>query len=378
MKTRPFETARRHPPIPTLLLALFALLALACGGGGDTSSEGEKAQQDGPRFLSIGTAPTGGAFFVVGGTLAEVASQHGPEGWQITAEATAGSQENIRRLSQGQLDFALANSAISYFAARGESGWEKAHDIRAVMTLAPNIALFVTPESSGITSIADLRGKRVSVGPAGAGFEMFVGPLVEAHGLSYDDFTPLNATQSGAVDLLSDGSAAAAFLGGAVPTSSIVQAATSMDLRLVPFDDAAKTQLVETYPFFAPATIPAGTYRGQETDYQGLNTGSMHLITNAKVDDETVYQLTKTLWENRAAVVEGHPAGKAINPKNAPRYTGLEFHPGAIRFYREIGIWPADLATETTAVEPSADEAATDEAATDEAATDEAAEPGEG
>jgi hypothetical protein len=322
------------------LLPLFALALLltACGGGETETGSETKAPEK--RFLSIGTAPTGGAFFVVGGALADVADQNGDDlGWTVTAEATAGSQENIRRLIAGDLDFALSNAAITYFAYRGESSWDKSYDVRAVMTLAPNVALFVTPESSGVRTLADLKGKRVVIGPAGAGFEMFVGPILEAHGVSYDDFTLLNAPQSAAVDQLSDGSAAAAFLGGAVPTASIVQASSSMDLLLVPYGEDEKAQLIETYPFFAPATIPADTYRNQTEAYEGLNVGSMHLITAASVDEETVYQLTKILWENRAAVVERHPAGKAINEKVAPRFTGTPFHPGAERFYREIGIW---------------------------------------
>ena len=343
------------------ILALFSLLVFsfvlgACGGPETaTAPDGAATPAAEQRFLSIGTAPTGGAFFPVGSALAAVADQFGPEGWTVSAEATAGSQENIRRLSQGELDFALANAAISYFAVRGESSWDRAYPIRAVMTLAPNVALFITPQSSSVERIADLRGRRVSVGPAGAGFKMFVGPLVAAHGLTYDDFTPLNATQSGAVDLLADGSAAAAFLGGAVPTASITQAASSMKIRLIPFDDDAKESLLADYPFFAPATIPAGTYPGQEEDYAGLNVGSMQLITGEAVDEELVYQLTRTIYENRAGVVERHPAGRAIQPKNVVRDTGTPFHPGAIRYYQEIGIWPQakGAAGEETAAEDS-------------------------
>ncbi len=330
-----------------LALALVAAtLVTGCGGGGEPADT-ESSSSSQRRFLSLGTAPPGGAFFIVGGAIAEVLNEFkGDAGWQITAEATKGTQENLRRLARGELDLALANSAITYFAVRGEGGWEEAMPIRVVMTLAPNVALFIAPEGSEISSIEGLRGKRVVLGPAGAGFEMFVGPLVEAHGVTYDDFQPLNATQSGAVDLLADGSAEAAFLGGAVPTASITQAASSMAIRLVPFDEAAKASLLEQYAFFAPATIPAGTYRGQEEDYAGLNVGSMHLITAESADEDLVYQLTKTIYENRAAVVERHPAGRAIQPKNVVRDTGTPFHPGAIRFYEEIGIWPEDESPE--------------------------------
>ena len=331
---------KRHSLFLSVLVVALLFSTLGCGGGSSPDAGDDGAEKPAKRFLSIGTAPTGGAFFVVGGALAEVADQFGKDqGWTVTAEATAGSQENIRRLISGELDFALANSAISYHAVRGEASWEQTYDVRTVMTLAPNIALFVSPSGSGVETISDLVGKRVVIGPAGAGFEMFVGPILEAHGVSYDDFTLLNAPQSGAVDLLSDGSAAAAFLGGAVPTASIVQASSSMDLHLVPYGEQEKAALQDRYPFFAPATIPADTYRGQAEAYHGLNVGSMHLITSADTDEEVVYLMTKILWENKDAVVERHPAGRAINPKVAPRYNGTDFHPGAIRFYKEIGIW---------------------------------------
>jgi TRAP transporter TAXI family solute receptor len=289
----------------------------------------------------MGTAPPGGAFFVVGSALAEVLNEFGAGfGWNATAEATSGSQENIRRLASGELDFALSNAAITYFAVRGSEGWDRAYPVRSVMTLAPNVALFVTQASSGIAGIDDLRGRRVSVGPAGAGFEYFVGPLLEAHGVTYDDFSPLNATQSGAVDLIADGSAAAVFVGGAVPTASITQASASQDIRFIPFDEDVRQQLIDEYLFFRAATIPAGTYRGQDEPFEGLDVGSMHLITAASVSDDLVYNATKILYEQRASVVEKHAAGRAINPGNVVRDTGTEFHPGAIRFYQEIGIWP--------------------------------------
>jgi TRAP transporter TAXI family solute receptor len=208
------------------------------------------------------------------------------------------------------------------------------------MTLAPNVALFVTPAGSGIRTPSDIKGKRVVVGPAGAGFEFFIGPLLEAHGVTYDDFTPLNNTQTGAVDMLSDGSAAAAFLGGAVPTGSITQATSSQEIFFVPFDEQTKSRLTGTFLFFNDATIPAGTYRGLDEDYHGLDVGSMHLIASADADEELIYTVTKMIYENREEVTAKHPAGRAINPRNVVRDTGIEFHPGAIRYFKEIGIWP--------------------------------------
>jgi TRAP transporter TAXI family solute receptor len=240
------------------------------------------------------------------------------------------------------MDFALSNSAITYFAVRGTSGWDEPHDVQAIMTLAPNVALFVAPKSGGVDSIDDLRGQRVVIGPAGAGFEFFVGPLLEAHGLGFDDFSPLYATQAEAVDYLADGTAAAAFLGGAIPTASIVQAASSQDVLFVPFDPAAVDRLHDEYVFFTRADIPADTYPGQTETFHGLDVGSMHLITAADTDADLVYEVTRILYEHREQVVAKHAAGRAIRPENVVRDTGTAFHPGAIRYWREIGIWPEE------------------------------------
>ena len=279
---------QRHVPLASRLLPLLVVLALtaACGGG-DAGDAGDAPQR---RFLSMGTAPPGGAFFVVGSALAEALNETATAlGYSVTAEATSGSQENIRRLASGELDLALSNAAITYFAVRGTEGWDRAYPVRSVMTLAPNVALFVTQTSSGIAALDDLRGRRVTVGPAGAGFEYFVGPLLAAHGVTYDDFSPLNATQQAAVDMLTDGSADATFLGGAVPTASITQAAASLELTFIPFGETAKQQLIDEYLFFRPATIPAETYRGQAEAFEGLDVGSMHLITSADAPDDLIY-----------------------------------------------------------------------------------------
>jgi len=139
--------------------------------------------------------------------------------------------------------------------------------------------------------------------------------------------------------MLADGSAAAVFIGGAVPTASITQASASMDILFVPFDETAIERLVDDYVFFDRATIPAGTYRNQTEPFSGLDVGSMHLITSAGQDEDLVYRVTRALYESRAQVLERHAAGAAIEASNVVRDTGTEFHPGAIRFYKEVGIW---------------------------------------
>jgi len=321
------------------LLMLCPLLAVAVSGCGDGGTGGEGGGRQ--VFLSLGTAPVGGAFQPVGSAVAEVLNQHrGENTWKVQAKGTKGSQENIRRLSQRDLQLGLSNSAITYFAVRGESGWEQSHEVQAVVTMAPNVAMFITTEDSGIKSIADLKGKRVVCGPAGAGFEMFIGPILAEYALTFDDFTKLNDTQSGAVGQLADGSADAAFLGGAVPTASIQQACSEQDVYFIPFGDKQRQALIEKYPFFRPMTITKDKYSDLTEDFEGLDVGSMHLITAANQEDERIYQITKTIWEHRGEI--SHPAAKFINEENAARYTGTDFHPGAIRYYKEAGLWKED------------------------------------
>ena len=339
---KPEKTGSKRS-VCTLIVSVL-LVSAGCSRQPDTGVErsGEGSAKTERRFLSVGTAPPGGAFFVVGGAIAEVLATHtSGDGWQVSSEATKGTQENLRRLDKGELDFALANAAITYFAVRGEGKWDKEYPIRTVMTLAPNVAFFITPQSSGIRSITDLRDKRVVLGPAGAGFEHFTGPILEAHGVAYEDLKALHDTQAGAVALLADGSADAAFLGGAVPTASISQACASQDIHFIPFTDTARDSLLSSYRFFGKKTVPANTYRGHAEDFHGLNVGNMILVTSSDVDDDTVYRVTKTLFENAEEVIERHPAGRAINPKNAIRDNGTPFHDGAIRYFKEIGIWSA-------------------------------------
>lgn len=305
------------------------------GGGGGGSSSG------GRRFVSIGTAPVGGVFFVVGGALAEVLNQHkGADNWNVTGESTGGSMENIRRVDQGDMQFAISNSSITYFAVRGEEGWDRQYNVQAIMTMFPLIAQFVTKKGSGIKSLTDLKGKRVCVGPEGAGFEYFIRPILKAHGVTYEDFEPVYAGQQSSVGYLGDGSVAATFLGGGVPTGSITSAASTMDIAFIPYDEKIKQQLIEKYPFYNPMTVPAKTYKGVSEPFHGMNVGSAHLITSANEDEELVYEAVKTIFENREQVAEKAKPGKAINEKNVVRHTGTDFHPGAIRYYKEQGFWP--------------------------------------
>ena len=346
----------RHFRFGIQFLMLFMVVGLisivGCDSESGTDVDGGKTRTKKLRFMSMGTAPTGGVFKPVGDALCATINDHkGDVKWKAQPTGTKGSQENIRRLAKGDLQLALSNSAISHFALKGKASWTEEYNIRAVVTIAPNVAMFITNEGSGIKTMADLKGKRVVCGPAGAGFEMFLEPILKAHGLTFDDFgKKLNGTQNGAVEMLADGQADAAFLGGAVPAPSITRACNEQDVVFIPFEESALDSLVAEYPFFNKITIPADKYKDMKEDFKGLNVGSMHVITSADMDEENVYVATKAIYENRESI--GHPACKKfINEKNAARNTGIPFHPGAIKFYKEAGIWKEDEKAKPTSSE---------------------------
>ena len=141
--------------------------------------------------------------------------------------------------------------------------------------------------------------------------------------------------------MLADGKANAAFMGGAIPIPAVTQLCASQDVVFVKLDDDVSEKLKQ-YPFYFPVTVKAGTYSDLDEDLTGINVGNMHLITHENVDEDLVYKFTKMLYENREQVAEKHPAGKALNPKNATRDTGTPYHPGAIKYYKEAGIWTGE------------------------------------
>jgi len=341
------------------------LVAAGCGRGGSGAGGDSSGSDNGNggtsnSFVSIGTAPQGGVFYTVGAAVGDVLAQHRADtGWRgVTAESTGGTLENLRLLDSGDIQIGMANSTITYFAVKGEGGFEKSHDVKSVMTLFPLIATFVTKEDSGIRTIEDLKDKRVVVGPEGAGFEYFIRPILEAHGLTYHDFEGRTANMAQSVGFLQDGSVDATFIGGGLKAPAITNADSTMDIFLVPYGEEQRQKLVENLPSFSKATIPAGTYRTHTEAFEGLNVGSAHLIVRGDADEDFVYSITKIIWENRATIAEKHAAARAISEKNVVRETGTAFHPGAVRYYSEAGIWPvADAASDDNAdSEAAADE----------------------
>ena len=321
-----------------LAIAGLSLLGLvACSGVGGTD---EVIVIDGatvPARMQLATASVGGSYYPVGNAIAQVLSDALP-GVFVAAEVSSGSSQNIRMLDANQVDLGLGNAAITFPAIRGTEGFDRPFPVQAVISLQSSVMTVVTAEGSGISTLRDLVGKRVAVGPAGAGWDYFMRPVLEAHGVSYEDFQQIYEGQANAMELLADGAVDAVVAGGSVPQPSITSATATQDLIYLEFDAAALDSTNIEYPFIRKVTIAAGTYEGLNGDYQTFDSGSAQLLVRSDADPDYVYLIAKTIYEHRDQIGEMHPAGREITPERAAMDIGIPYHAGSLRYFNEIGL----------------------------------------
>ncbi len=319
------------------LAGVIVLALLGCsgvGGGADV------VVVDGatlPARMQLATASVGGSYFPVGNAIAQVLSDAFP-GVVVTAEASSGSSQNIRMLDADQVDLGLGNAAVTFPAIRGAEGFDRAFPVQAVISLQSSVMTVVARQGSGISTLSDLAGKRVALGPAGAGWDYFMRPALAAHGVSYEDFQQIYEGQANAMELLADGGVDAVVAGGSVPQPSIVSATATQDLVYLEFDAAALDRTSIEFPFIQKITIPAGTYEGLEEDHQTFDSGSAQLLVRSDADPDYVYLIAKTIYENRDQIGEMHPAGREITPERAAMDIGIPYHAGSLLYFSEIGV----------------------------------------
>jgi TRAP transporter TAXI family solute receptor len=268
---------------------ICALVCLTLLGGCERD-----ARSPDRRFLSIGTAGTGGIYYPLGGALASRLSAVDPVR-RYTAEVTGGSVENIKRITSGEMDLAFAIGTSVYEAYHGGQDFLEPHpELRVVAPLYPNLTHALVPASSTVQSIAELRGKRVSVGAAGSGTEQVVKHLLEAHGLSYDDIDEryLSFTESAAA--LADAAIDAAILSVGYPASAVLEVTTTGRARLLRMDARVAAQIADRFSYYQTATIPAGAYPRVDADVLTVSVLNW-IVARADLPDEVVILLLDIL-----------------------------------------------------------------------------------
>ena len=296
-----------------------------------------------PAFFRIGTGGTAGTYYPIGGLIANAisgAEGKGVEGLVATAVASNGSVANINAIQGGSMESGFSQSDVAYWAHTGTGLYEgkgKVEDLRLIATLYPETIHVVARKDAGINSIADLKGKRVSIDEPGSGTIVDARIVLGAFGLTEDDIEAEHLKPGPAGDMLRDGALDAYFFVGGYPTGAVSELATSAGISLVPISGPEVDKLLEEYSFFSKDTVPAETYSGvAETPTISV---AAQWVTSAKQSDDLVYNITKTMWDEntRKELDAGHAKGKMITLQNATTSLGIPLHPGAERFYKEVG-----------------------------------------
>lgn len=305
-------------------------------------------------FFRIATGGTTGTYFPIGGLLANAISNPpgsrpcedggscGAPGLVATAIASNGSVANVNAIGSGGLESGFSQSDVAYWAQTGTGVFEgqgAVETLRVIANLYPESIHLVASEASGITSVADLEGKRVSLDEPGSGTLVDARLILEAYGLSEAAIEPEYLKPNQASDRMRDGAMDAFFFVGGFPAGAIVELASNTAITIVPIDGPEAEQVTTDFEFFAGHSIPAGTYEGQEADVATLAVGAQW-VTSADQPEELIYQVTKALWNDstRALLDSGHAKGREITAETALDGVAIPLHPGAERFYSEAGL----------------------------------------
>lgn len=294
-------------------------------------------------FFRIGTGGTQGTYFPIGGIIANSISATGPagvEGLIATANASNGSVANINAIQSGASESGFTQSDVASWAHSGTGLYEgkpKVEDLRLIATLFPETLHIVARADAGIKSVADLKGKRVSVDEPGSGTIVDARIVLNAYGITEKDIDAEYLKPGPSGEKMRDGGLDAYFFVGGFPAGAITEIASSINITLVPVTGPEAEKILGEYSFFSKNTVPAETYRGVgETETLSV---AAQLVTSAKLPDELIYNITKSLYapETLTALSAGHAKGKAITLENAVTNAGIPFHPGAEKYYREAG-----------------------------------------
>ncbi|TPM02448.1 TAXI family TRAP transporter solute-binding subunit [Mesorhizobium sp. B2-3-11] len=292
-----------------------------------------KAQE----FINVLTGGTSGVYYPLGVALSEIYGK-GIEGARTQVQATKASVENLNLLQQGkgEIAFALGDSVKMAAEGNAEAGFPgKLDKLRGIAAIYPNYIQIVASQESGIKTLADLKGKSLSVGAPASGTELNARAIFAAAGLKYEDLGRVEYLPfAESVELIKNRQLDATLQSAGLGVASIRDLATSVPITVVavPPEDVARIGS----PYLS-VVIPKGTYEGQGEDVATAAVGNF-LITRADVSDETAYQMTKQLFEHLDQLAAAHAAAKAINPAKALDGMPVPLHPGAERYYKEKGL----------------------------------------
>ncbi|MCO0600847.1 TAXI family TRAP transporter solute-binding subunit [Peribacillus butanolivorans] len=314
-----------------LLVSILMLIGImtACSGSKEGVSGG------GSQNLSLLTGGTGGTYYPLGGQIGNIISDNTKA--NITPQTSGASAENMETLRVGEAEIAFSQTDIGAYAIEGKEMFEgkPIDNIQAISSLYPETVQLVTTAKSGIKSVSDLKGKKVSVGAPGSGAYINAMQILEIHGLSDKDIKAQNLSFDESTDGIQAGNIDAAFITAGTPTGAVEALSVQNDIVIIPMADDKVQALVDKYPYYAEDTIPSGTYK-IKSDIKTVAVKAM-LVVSKDLDEELVYEMTKAIYENTDKIT--HAKGKFITPETALEGLGdMELHPGAAKYFKEKGV----------------------------------------
>ncbi|HUV20877.1 MAG TPA: TAXI family TRAP transporter solute-binding subunit [Gammaproteobacteria bacterium] len=305
------------------------------------------------RFFRIGTGGIAGTYYPIGGMIAHAISNPpgsipcdaggscGPPGLILIAQSANGSVANVNGIQQGKLESGFVQSDIAYWAYSGSgtfAGEPPKLKLRAIANLYPESIHIVAHKDAGIRRVKDLIGKRVSIDELGSGTLIDAELVLEAYGISKGDLDIEYIKPTNAIKRIRNRQLDAFFVVAGYPARSISELANDTDIVLVPISGPEADNLVSQYRFFTRDNIPANVYQGI-AEVETVSVGAQWLVASS-VDDETVYQITRSLWSqnSRRLLDSGHIKGKHISLQTALDGVAVPLHPGSSRYYAEMGM----------------------------------------
>ncbi|MDQ6628121.1 MAG: TAXI family TRAP transporter solute-binding subunit [Pseudomonadota bacterium] len=314
----------------TRILSKVLLAVAALGGAVVTAHAAD--------FINVLTGGTSGVYYPMGVALSQIYGKALP-GDKVSVQATKASAENLNLLQagRGEVAFTLGDALSDAWKGDAEAGFAAPlKKLRGIAGIYPNYIQIVASADSGIKTLADLKGKRVSVGAPKSGTELNARAVLKAAGLSYKDLSKVEYLPFGeSVELMKNRQLDVTLQSAGLGVSALRDLAASMKIVVVEIPASVVAKIGD--PAYLPAVVPANTYEGQTKDVPAVAVQNF-LVTHDGVPTETVYKMTKAMWENLDALVAAHAAGKAIKKESALKGMPVPLHPGAEKYYREIGL----------------------------------------
>ncbi|GAB4074899.1 TAXI family TRAP transporter solute-binding subunit [Barrientosiimonas marina] len=332
-------------------LLIIMLLALAgCGSAQDDDADADSGNDNGGDKdsaeevrVTLGTGGTSGTYYPLGVAMTEQIFSDVDGVSQSRAVSTGASVTNAQELSEGKYDAVLIQNDIAYYAVNGgtldDFNDETVDNMAGMTSLYPEDIQVVTTADSDIKSLDDLNGKNVAVGDQGSGAEANANQILEAAGITYDDITPQYMGFGDASQGLQNGTIDAAFITAGAPTSAIQELGANQDVNVLSLSDEVIDNLISKYSYYTERTISGDTYAdyGQEEDINTVAVMAI-MVVDSELPEDTVYNMTKALFENRDELEAAHDRGTDITLDGARNGMSIDLHPGAEKYYDEEGI----------------------------------------